>query len=115
MVREPRSLHQLFDLDGLTAGGSADTEVVTVGPHESMRRAAQLMSEQGVAHLLVARPDSGKPLAVISPLDVAAALAAIIEQRREPGPMRVKQVMRRRPREDTQAQRDRLPLARGAP
>jgi CBS domain-containing protein len=81
------------DLDGRTAGGSAATEVVTVGPHESLRRAAQLMSEHGVAHLLVADPDSDKPLGVISTLDVVAALAGVIEPRRESGATRVEQLM----------------------
>ena len=62
-------------LDGRTAGGSAGTEVLTIGPSESLRRAAQLMSEHGLAHLLVADPDADKPVGVISTLDVARALA----------------------------------------
>lgn len=69
-------------LDGATAGGCAATEVLTVGPNESVQRAAQLMSEHGLAHLLVADPDSDKPLGVISTIDVAAALAGMLERRR---------------------------------
>jgi len=80
-------------LEGRTAGGSAATEVVTVGPHESVRRAARLMSEHGVAHLLVADPDSDRPLGVVSTLDVAGVLAGVVEAGREPRATRVEQLM----------------------
>jgi CBS domain-containing protein len=80
-------------LEGRTAGGCAATEVVTVGPHESLRRAAQLMSERGVSHLLVADPDSDRPVGVISTLDVADALAGRLKVRRQRGAMRVEHLM----------------------
>jgi len=65
------------NLHGRTAGDTAATEVVSVSPGESVRRAAQLMSEHGVAHLVVADPSSDKPEGVISTLDVATALARL--------------------------------------
>ena len=81
------------DVDGRTAGGTAATEVVTVAPHETVPRAAQLMSEHGVGHLVVADPGSDKPLGVISTLDVAAAVADVIRHRRRPGATHVEQLM----------------------
>ena len=62
-------------LTGQTAGGSAATPVVTVSPDESLERAAQLMTEHGVAHLVVVAPDNGRPVGVLSTLDVARAAA----------------------------------------
>lgn len=81
------------DVDVRTAGGSAATKVITVGPHETVRRAAQLMSEHRIGHLVVADPGSDKPLGVISTLDVAAAVAGVIRPRRKPGAMHVEQLM----------------------
>lgn len=80
-------------LEGRTAGGCATTEVVTVAPHERLRRAAQLMSEHRVSHLLVADPDSDRPIGVISTLDIADALAGRLEARRQRGATRVEQLM----------------------
>ena len=57
------------------AGRIAATDAPVVAPAESVRRAAQLMAEHGVAHLLVASSASDYPIGVISSLDVAAAVA----------------------------------------
>jgi CBS domain-containing protein len=54
-----------------TAGDSAATEVLTIGPHETLRRAAQLMTEHDLSHLIVLEPGSGRPLGVLSTLDIA--------------------------------------------
>jgi CBS domain-containing protein len=62
-------------LNGQTAGGTAATPVLTVAPDESLERAAQLMTEHGVAHLVVAEPDNGRPVGVLSTLDIARAAA----------------------------------------
>ena len=63
------------DLDEQTAGGSAATTALTIGPGESVQRAAQLMTEHATAHLVVV--DHGRrPIGVISTLDVARALAS---------------------------------------
>jgi CBS domain-containing protein len=65
------------ELNGQTAGATAATPVVLVPPDESVERAAQLMTEHGVAHLVVADRHTLRPVGVISTLDIAReALAA---------------------------------------
>lgn len=56
-----------------TAGGMAQTELLTVAPGESLRRAAQLLSEHGISHLVVV--DGDDPVGVLSTQDVAACIA----------------------------------------
>jgi CBS domain-containing protein len=63
------------DVDRRTVREIAATEFVTVGPHETLERAAQLMAEHEVSHLVVVGRGSGRPVGVISSLDVAAHLA----------------------------------------
>jgi CBS domain-containing protein len=63
------------DLDTRTARSAAATPVVMIAPHEPLRRAAQLMSEYGTAHLVVIDPATARPVGVISTLDVARMLA----------------------------------------
>jgi CBS domain-containing protein len=58
-----------------TAGTMARTEVLTVSPEESLERAAQLMAEHDVAHLVAVQPHSGHPVGVLSALDIAGVLA----------------------------------------
>jgi CBS domain-containing protein len=58
-----------------TAGATAATPLLTVGPDETVQRAAQLMTEHGTTHLVVV--DAGhRPVGVISTLDVASVLSA---------------------------------------
>jgi CBS domain-containing protein len=64
------------DLDEQSAGATAATAVLTVLPGETLQRAAQLMTEHAAAHLVVVDPETGRPVGVLSTLDVAAALAA---------------------------------------
>ena len=66
-------------LDEQSAGGSAGTPVVTVGPGETLERAAQLMTEHNTAHLIVVDPRQPRPLGVLSTLDIAASLVDPIE------------------------------------
>jgi CBS domain-containing protein len=72
------------DLDVVQAGGEADdrtagetctTDVVSVGPEDSLERAAGLMTEHQTTHLIVVDPRSDDPLGVLSSLDVAGILA----------------------------------------
>lgn len=63
------------NLDEQTAGGSAATPVVTVRPHETLERAAQLMTEHGTSHLVVVGEDDERPLGVLSTLDLATTLS----------------------------------------
>ena len=58
-----------------TAGTVAATDRPIIGPAEGIVRAAQLMSEHRVAHLLVADSTSDYPIGIVSSLDVAAALS----------------------------------------
>lgn len=61
------------DIETLTASEVAGTDLPTVGPAESLSRAAQVMNEHGVSHLLVV--DHRRAVGVISSLDVAGILA----------------------------------------
>lgn len=62
------------DVEGRTAGGSATTPVVIVEPGETLRRAAQMMAEHEVTHLVVVDGETSQPVGVISTLDVAKAV-----------------------------------------
>jgi CBS domain-containing protein len=64
-----------LDLDSRTAGGAAASPVVTVTPGETVERAAHLMREYRTAHLVVVDSADGRPLGIVSTLDVAAVLA----------------------------------------
>jgi CBS domain-containing protein len=63
------------DLERRTVGDVARTELVTVSGGESLARAAQLMKERKVAHLVVVQSDDGHPVGVLSTLDVAGVMA----------------------------------------
>jgi CBS domain-containing protein len=58
-----------------TAGQACATTVVTVGPDEALARAAQLMAEHELSHLLVVDLQSDRPVGVLSTLDVAGIIA----------------------------------------
>ena len=62
-----------------TAGSSAATPVLMVAPDEPLRRAAQMMAEHDVAHLVVVDPKTTKPVGVLSTLDIARALSGVTE------------------------------------
>jgi CBS domain-containing protein len=62
------------DPDAETAGGLARTELLTVTAGETIQRAAQLMAEHEVTHVVVVG-DGGRPLGVLSSLDVAGVMA----------------------------------------
>jgi CBS domain-containing protein len=63
------------DMFGATAADASTTEVITVALDETVERAAQLMSEHGVTHLLVVDGESERPVGVLSTLDVARVIA----------------------------------------
>lgn len=63
------------DLDAQSAGGSAATPAVAIAPDDTLQRAAQMMTEHAVTHLLVVDDVSGGPVGVLSTLDVARVLA----------------------------------------
>jgi CBS domain-containing protein len=63
------------DLDAQSAGASAATPALTIHPGDTLQRAAQVMTEHAVAHLLVVDDTSGEPVGVLSTLDLARVLA----------------------------------------
>ena len=65
-----------LDLDSMTAGATAVTPLVTVAADLSIGVAGSLMAQHGVAHLAVTDPRFGRPIGVISTLDIARAIAA---------------------------------------
>jgi len=60
-----------------TAGSSAASEAATIAPQATLRRAAEVMSDRGVSHLLVVEPGSDRPIGVISTLDIAAVVGGV--------------------------------------
>lgn len=59
----------------LTAGRIAATEFVSVSANQSVQRAAQLMTEHGVSHLIALDPASGLPIGIVSTFDIASLYA----------------------------------------
>ena len=68
------------NVDEQSAGSHAVTPAVTVAIGEQLARAAELMDEHGVSHLIVVEPRSGRPIGVLSTLDIARALADFPER-----------------------------------
>jgi CBS domain-containing protein len=66
----------LGSLDAGTAGRFAAREFLTVTPGEELREAAAIMVERNASQLVVIDPESGRPIGVLSTLDVARAMAA---------------------------------------
>jgi CBS domain-containing protein len=60
------------ELDEQVAGAAAATPALMIARDDTLQRAAQLMVEHALAHLVVVAGD--RPVGVISTLDVAAAL-----------------------------------------
>jgi CBS domain-containing protein len=58
-----------------TAGEAAATEVVTISSEDRLDRAAQVMAEHELTHLIVVDRASGQPIGILSTLDLASAYA----------------------------------------
>ena len=56
---------------GRLAGSCATDDPVIVKPGQRLEEAARLMRDHGLTHLLVGHPDTGRPIGVLSTLDVA--------------------------------------------
>ncbi len=65
------------DVDALKAGDIAAAETLTVSDEDSVARAVHLMHEHRVSHLVVVAASSGRPVGVLSSLDVAAVLTSV--------------------------------------
>lgn len=61
-------------IEDRTAGGSARSPLVSIHPGTSLAEAARLMARMGTAHLLVVDPEAGRPMGIVSTLDLAGAL-----------------------------------------
>jgi CBS domain-containing protein len=61
------------------AGASAATPALMVAPGETLHRAAQMMAEHEVTHLVVVDPETAKPVGVLSTLDLASVLGGVAE------------------------------------
>lgn len=68
------------DLDDRTARTIAATPALMVDTSDDLARAAKLMVEHDVSHLIVVEPRTTRPIGVISTLDVARALAGFPER-----------------------------------
>jgi len=62
-------------LDETTAGAAAATSVPQIGADEPLARAAQVMAEHDVSHLVVVGESTGRPEGILSTLDVAMVVA----------------------------------------
>lgn len=63
------------ELESLTAGEVATRDLVTIDSSEALGRAAELMAEHRVTHLIAVQPDTGRPAGMISARGLAAVLA----------------------------------------
>ena len=70
---------QTGDLDEKASRVIAGNPVLTVTAGDELARAAQLMAEHEISHLIVAEPHTARPIGVLSTLDVARALAGFPE------------------------------------
>lgn len=58
-----------------TAAELAGANAVFIDPAEPLKRAAELMSEHGVSHLIVSTAPTARPVGILSTLDLAVVLA----------------------------------------
>jgi CBS domain-containing protein len=81
------------DHEHRTAGTSTASEAVTIGPREPLRRAAEVMTERGLSHLLVVEPGSDRPIGVVSTLDIAGVVGGVTTSVKPRGGTRVDELM----------------------
>ncbi|MGZ8649671.1 MAG: CBS domain-containing protein [Solirubrobacteraceae bacterium] len=61
----------------LLASDVANTDLIAVMPDDTLETAARLMVEYGTAHLIVASPQTGLPVGIVSTLDIARVAAGV--------------------------------------
>lgn len=71
---------EVGDLDEQPARAIAATPVLMVASSDELARAAHLMVEHDVSHLIVIESHSARPVGVVSTLDIARALARFPER-----------------------------------
>ena len=67
--------HSRGNLDRVTAQEAASEPTVTVRADLALRYASDAMAQYGTTHLVVTAPGDGKPIGIISSLDVADAIS----------------------------------------
>lgn len=65
------------NVDVVTAGQVAATPALTVPSADALERVMQLMTDHEVTHVIVVERHSGRPIGVLSTLDVAHAVAGV--------------------------------------
>lgn len=68
--------HARGKLDSHTARDAASEPTVTVRSDLDLRQASELMAQYGTTHLIVVSPGDGRPVGIVSSLDIANAVAA---------------------------------------
>jgi CBS domain-containing protein len=68
---------QGFDVEAAAAGDIAASPVVLVAPNDALDHAARVMVENETTHLIVVEPRSGRPIGVLSTLDIAKVLGEL--------------------------------------
>lgn len=63
------------EVEGRTAADAAAGEALAISDEATLERAVQLMTEHQAAHLVVVGAATGRPVGVLSTLDVAGLLA----------------------------------------
>jgi signal-transduction protein with cAMP-binding, CBS, and nucleotidyltransferase domain len=76
MVSDLALARHAADADETTAGGAASEPLVTLSAEDSLQRAAEMMAEHRTSHVVVTEQTSGRPVGIVSTLDLARAIAA---------------------------------------
>lgn len=84
MVSDAALMEAIASGQPMTAIQVAGSDADTISAAESVERAAALMVEHRVSHLVVVHEDAGHPIGIISTLDVAAAFGQARVNRAEP-------------------------------
>jgi CBS domain-containing protein len=74
VVTDRDVLRSASDIAERTAGDAATGEVLLARPDERLPDVAARMVEQGTSHAVVVEPDTGRPVGVLSTLDIAGIL-----------------------------------------
>jgi CBS domain-containing protein len=74
VVTDHDVLRSAAAIAGKTAGDVATGEVLLAGPDERLPDVAQRMLEHGTSHAVVVEPRTGRPVGVLSTLDIAGIL-----------------------------------------
>jgi CBS domain-containing protein len=68
--------HARGNLDRLTARDAASEPTITVRADLDLRDASEAMSQHGTTHIVVTAPGDGRPIGILSSLDIANAVGA---------------------------------------